>query len=338
MSGEILILTIDGDSHAEHVARLLAARGAKAVVFDPAGYPVRAVLDAAYHRDGRVRRRLRTETADVDLDRLTAVWFRRPQAPVAHPEIADPVARAHIEQECAVFAGDLWEQLDCRMVPAPRERVRLAQRKSSQLALAGRLGFELPDTLITNDPDEFLDFYNRHQGRIITKPLGVPTSLRADGDGVARMSEPVSTRDAAYADAIRFGPVVIQEYVPKRVELRVTVVGRAVFAAEIHSQESNHTRLDWRRYDPGSTRHEVHGLPPEVAERCVRIVRRLGLRYGAIDLILTPDGRYVFLEVNPSGQWLWIEKATGLPIGAALCDLLMYGTVGEETAHGAGRP
>ncbi|MFG1705080.1 MvdC/MvdD family ATP grasp protein [Nonomuraea sp. M3C6] len=333
MAGEILILTVDDDPHAEHVAGLLAARGAQAVVFDPADYPVRAVLDAAYSRDGQVRRRLRTGTADVDLDHLTAVWFRRPQPPVAHAEIVDAAARAHIEQECAAFAGDLWEQLDCRMVPAPREQVKLAQRKSSQLGLAGRLGFELPDTLITNDPGEFLDFYDRHEGRIITKTLGTPVTPRPDGENVGRLSEPVSTRDVAYADAIRFGPVIIQEYVAKRVELRVTVVGRAVFAAEIHSQESNHARFDWRRYDLGSTRHEVHRLPAGVAGRCVEIVERLGLRYGAIDLILTPEGRYVFLEVNPTGQWLWIERATGLPIGEALCDLLLYGEVKEETRH-----
>jgi glutathione synthase/RimK-type ligase-like ATP-grasp enzyme len=137
----------------------------------------------------------------------------------------------------------------------------------------------------------------------------------------------------AYAEAIRFGPVIVQEYVAKRVELRVTVVGRAVFAAEIHSQESNHARFDWRRYDLGSTRHEVHRLPAVVADRCVEIVGRLGLRYGAIDLILTPDGRYVFLEVNPTGQWLWIEKATGLPIGDALCDLLLHGEVADETGR-----
>lgn len=337
MSGTILILTCPGDVHAEHVAGLAAARGADPVVFDPADYPVRARIDAAYGPRGRVRRRLRTESAGVDLDALTAVWFRRPGLPAAHPEIADAAARTYVEQECAAFCGDLWDQLDCRMVPAPRARVKLAQRKSSQLALAGRLGFELPDTLITNDPDEFLDFYDRHEGRLITKALNLPWPAREDGEITARLTEAVSTRDAAYADAIRFAPVIAQEYVPKRVELRVTVVGRAVFAAEIHSQESNHARLDWRRYDLSTTRHQAHRLPGEVARRCVELVERLGLCYGAIDLILTPDGRYVFLEVNPSGQWLWIEKATGLPIGEALCDLLLYGEVGREIRNAARR-
>ena len=54
----------------------------------------------------------------------------------------------------------------------------------------------------------------------------------------------------------------------------------------------------------------------------VLLVRRLGLHYGTIDMVLTPDGRYVFLEINPNGQYLWIEKQSGLPITEAVCDLL----------------
>ena len=103
------------------------------------------------------------------------------------------------------------------------------------------------------------------------------------------------------------------------------MVGREVFAAEIHSQQTHHTRHDWRRYDLSHTPHFRHMLPPEVQERCVQLVERFELCYGAIDMILTPQGRYVFVEINPSGQYLWIEQETRLPISAAICDLLMAG-------------
>src|SRR6185312_12158775 len=105
-------------------------------------------------------------------------------------------------------------------------------------------------------------------------------------------------------------------------ELRITVVGRQVFAAEIHSQHSNHTRHDWRRYDRYATPYFRHELPGALQRRCIALVERMGLCYGAIDMVLTPDGRYVFLEINPNGQYLWIEQATGLPISDAICDLL----------------
>jgi glutathione synthase/RimK-type ligase-like ATP-grasp enzyme len=125
--------------------------------------------------------------------------------------------------------------------------------------------------------------------------------------------------------------VIFQAYVPKRFELRVTVIGNQVFAAEIHSQLTNHTRYDWRRYDLSRTPHLRHELPPEIQDKCVRLVEQLELSYGAIDMVLTPEGRYVFLEINPNGQYLWIEEQTGLPISAALCDLLMDPSKGESS-------
>jgi glutathione synthase/RimK-type ligase-like ATP-grasp enzyme len=116
--------------------------------------------------------------------------------------------------------------------------------------------------------------------------------------------------------------VIFQEYVPAVVDLRVTVVGDDIFAAGIHSQETRY-RVDFR-IDMNQASIEAHSLPGEV-ESCVReLIRRLGLVYGAIDMRLTPDGRYVFLEVNPAGQWLFIEGRTGQPITAAVARTLAH--------------
>jgi glutathione synthase/RimK-type ligase-like ATP-grasp enzyme len=108
-------------------------------------------------------------------------------------------------------------------------------------------------------------------------------------------------------------------------EIRVTVVDERVFAAEIHSQVPRPTQHDWRRYDPFSTPVHPHPLPAAEAERCARLLRRLGLRYGAIDLVLTPEGQYVFLELNSNGQYLWVERRTRLPISEAIAELLRRG-------------
>jgi glutathione synthase/RimK-type ligase-like ATP-grasp enzyme len=101
------------------------------------------------------------------------------------------------------------------------------------------------------------------------------------------------------------------------------VVGSQVFAAAIHSQISHRTRHDWRHYDFDRTPHEAHALPDRVSELCIELVRSLDLNFGAIDLVLTPGGDYVFLEINPSGQWLWIEELTDLPISEAIVDILV---------------
>jgi glutathione synthase/RimK-type ligase-like ATP-grasp enzyme len=255
--------------------------------------------------------------------RLSAVWLRRPSPPVAHPEIGDPTLRSYAEAECASFIEGVWHALPSRWVPAIWPVIERAAQKPTQLRLAGELGLELPPTLITNDPARFLEFYDTHDGNLVSK-LPSPAMTRTLGrSGVARYTQQVTRRDVGYADSIRYAPVIFQVYVPKRVELRITVVGEQVFAAEIHSQSANRTRLDWRRYDLQHTPHHPHALPDGVQRSCVELVRRLGLCFGAIDMVLTPDGRYVFLEINPNGQFLWIERAAGLPICDAICDLLV---------------
>jgi glutathione synthase/RimK-type ligase-like ATP-grasp enzyme len=129
-------------------------------------------------------------------------------------------------------------------------------------------------------------------------------------------------------EALPVMPVILQNYVEKRIELRITVVGERVFACAIHSQEGDAaTRVDWRN-DIGALRHESFTLPPEIEEKCVALVRDLGLEFSAIDMIVTPDGEYVFLESNACGQWLWLERRAGLPIAGTLADLLTSGTHG----------
>jgi hypothetical protein len=324
----ILILTEPMDPHADHVIQMLKARGAEFARFHPEDFPARASLSVGYAPDGPMRSLLRVGETAIDLARLQSVWTRRPRPPVPHEQIRDATVRDFVAEECQTFLRDLWNALDCRWVPAPPMAIRRAELKASQLRVASELGLELPPTLVTNSPDEFLDFYRQHNGDIITKLAGFGFHQSLSGHFM-RFTEVVSKRDVGYATSIQFCPVILQAYVPKRLELRITVVGQEVFAAEIHSQQTNHTRHDWRRYDLSHTPHFAHDLPPEVQARCVRLVERLGLCYGAIDMILTPDGRYVFLEINPNGQYLWVEQETGLPISAAICDLLLGGRGGD---------
>ena len=331
----ILILTSAGDTHADHVEGLLRDRGASCVRFDPAGFP-RARITMAYASDGPSRCTLRRDDEDIDLGSLGAVWYRRPGAPSAHEDIRDEQTRVFVEQESRAFLQDLWQSLDCRWLPGTHATVRDASLKASQLKVAAALGFELPPTLLTNDPADLLDFYRQHDGRIVSK-LVAQSIHTTVGPTFARYTELVSKRDLANANALSYCPVILQAYVPKRVELRITVVGRQVFAAEIHSQVSNHTRVDWRRYDDGQTPYRSHALPVGIESCCVALVEELGLCYGAIDMVLTPDGRYVFLELNPNGQYLWIEQETGLPISDAICDLLMVGSGVRESLQPGSR-
>jgi hypothetical protein len=316
----VLIVTGDFDPPADHVEQKLRKRGIPVVRFDPGKFPAEAALSVEFSPLGAMRAIMRLPDEEIDLGCQTGVWYRRPNRPVAHESIQQPMSRDFVDQEARGVMQDVWDMLDCPWVPAKPAVIRRAQLKATQLRQAASLGFELPPTLISNDPSEFLEFYRQHNGQIVSKVAGF-AFLDTVGQKFSRYTEVVTKRDVAYARSVRYCPAIFQAYVPKRVELRITVVGNKVFAAEIHSQRSNHTRHDWRRYALHQTPHLPHDLPEAIERRCLDLVALLGLRYGAIDMIVTPDERYVFLELNPNGQFTWIEELTGLPISDALCDL-----------------
>ena len=318
----ILILTAPDDVHADAVEAVLDRRGSSHLRFDPASFPTAAAITVELSAAGPARLVLRAAASTVDLSQVHSVWYRRPSRPAPCPDLDPPIAR-FVASESADLCADVWELLDATMVPGPRASVQRAQRKLTQLRIARSLGFEVPPTLVTTDPDEFLAFHTAHAD-LVSKQIGFTHAVELPGPDVAvRYTLPVTPRDLTHVDAIRLCPIIVQARVPKRSELRVTVVDGEVFAAEICSQESHRTAADWRRYDDEHCVLRPHRLPDAVAGRCVALTRALGLRFGAIDLVLTPDGRYVYLEINPNGQYLWTEDATGLAISAAIATLLM---------------
>jgi glutathione synthase/RimK-type ligase-like ATP-grasp enzyme len=322
------IFTRADDPHADVVASLLSEREIRFVRLDPGALPAHAMVSARFS-SGQFASSFATDGRVVDLTSLAVVWWRRPSPPTADGRLDEQTARS-VREESAVVLADLWAALPCAWVPTSPAALG-ARHKISHLVLAQAVGFELPSTVVTNDPHELLELYRETEGALISKRAG-SSFLSGRDSPFCRYTEVVSPRDIGYARAARYSPTIFQAYVPKRSEIRVTVVGKRIFAVEIDSQASNHSRHDWRRYDYLQTPYRPHDLPLEVEARCLELLRRLDLCFGAIDLILTPDDEYVFVELNPNGQYLWLEEATGLPISDAVCDLLV------ELAGGGSSP
>jgi glutathione synthase/RimK-type ligase-like ATP-grasp enzyme len=130
-------------------------------------------------------------------------------------------------------------------------------------------------------------------------------------------------------DQVANCPFTLQDYIEKDFELRITVVGEKVFACRMDTQKSSKSKEDFRRYDLDNTPHTAFTLPLDIEDRCRLLTRRLGLYFGAIDMIVDPKGSYHFLELNPNGQWLWTEDLAGLPISFAVADLLINPPVSQ---------
>lgn len=319
----LLVISEEADNHLPFLLPRLEERGIEYFCFDTAAFPSEIELEVGLDARGQLRGKLHGRAGSLDLARITAVWNRRPAPPTAAAAVIEPTHRAYAELQSRSLLDGLWELLDCRWLPARPAIDKRANTKLVNLAHAARLGFALSETLMTNHPPAFLDFYHACGGDLIAKQFAY-RDLKRDGQPYSYQvyTNQVRRRDLANLQSIRYAPAIFQRYVNKRVELRVTVVGDRVFAAAIDSQSSRSTQHDCRRYDDPSVAYDVHQLPADVAERCVRLVRSLELSYGAIDLILTPDGEYIFLELNANGQWAGIEERTGLPIADAIIDWL----------------
>lgn len=321
----ILILSAPHDPHAEAVAQKLRNRTAPYLWFDTAAFPAASQLSVSLEAAAPAQYLLQHEGKRIDLCEVRAIWHRRPGVPEPDERITDAKAREWVCQESQSLLEGIWNTLDCLHVPGVGHDRYAAENKLKQLVQASQLGFSIPRTLVTNRPSRLLDGFSTFEGRAITKVLSNPVVQRAgdDAEEWSAFTRPIHRRDLAYRAAIRYAPVIVQEYVPKLLEVRATVVGSQVFAAAIHSQNSQRTRHDWRHYDFARTPHEAHDLPERVSQLCIELVQSLNLNFGAIDLVLTPDGEYVFLEINPSGQWLWIQELTDLPISDAIAELLV---------------
>lgn len=303
----------------------LRERGADVLRLNTEGQPTKVGLVLALDSGG-VDGRIGHGERSARLGDVCSVWYRRPSEPEPSDEIEDPDDRWFSAQESEEALLGLWRTLDCTWVSHP-DAIEAASYKPAQLLRAAGLGFEVPRTLITNEPEEAKGFIEALSGAAVIKPLRFGLVRETDEYEDVIFTNRVREEDVRSGmGAVALCPCLFQEYVPKDVEIRATVVGKEVFAAEIHSQEIPEAQSDWRRASTADIPHLPHELPAPVADLCVRLVGHLGLNFGAIDLIRTPEGRYVFLEINPNGQWLWVELLTGLPITDSLVRLLMNET------------
>lgn len=266
------------------------------------------------------------EGKTVEVSEVKSIWYRRPHLPKPG-STTDPQYHDFVRKETQHVLFSLWTstpQENILWVNHPLPLTLLEFNKPYQMQAAREVGLVIPATLITTSPDQAVDFFEHWNGEVIIKTFGGHV-LKDEQERVLSIYTNRVTREQieAHGDEIRLVPIMLQNYVPKSFELRITAVGRRLFACAIHSQDSPRTRDDWRRYDFENVKHQPHQLPTQVETKLLELMRSLQLQFGAIDMIVTPDGEYVFLEVNPSGQWGWIETLTGMPISQAIAELLL---------------
>jgi glutathione synthase/RimK-type ligase-like ATP-grasp enzyme len=309
------------DGHFRPVLRELIGRGREVQIFDPGVFPEQATITVDSSPSGP-RAVIRWENQTIDLSTVGSIWYRRP----ANFNLPTELASGEVEWlrgECSALVRGLYANTDALWVSAPH-KIRHADLKLLQLRLAHQLGFQVPDYTVTNDPERARAFLAEHPDGVIVKGLWMPT-IQLDGRAGMIYTHLVTPGDMDEIETVRFGPTFLQALVPKARDIRVTVIGDQIFAAGIDSMTVAESRIDFRKAETMDLPHEPVTLPDPVANACLAIVKELGLQFGAIDLLETPEGDYVFLENNPNGQWYWVEMMTGQPMAKAMADLLERG-------------
>ncbi|MET9882586.1 ATP-grasp ribosomal peptide maturase [Streptomyces sp. NPDC006430] len=310
----VLVATEADDVTADMVITELNRRGVPVVRFNPADIGDGLTVSARYGiRPAQAAGRMRTPSRAAQLDDVRAVYWRRPTWP-AFPHLSSDDARFAAAQTRYGLGGVLHALDGPLWVNHPLRNAE-ADYKPHQLARAQRLGLAVPATLITNDLDDAREFVAAHPA-VIHKTLRA-TSYQRDGVSVVSWAEQVTADEID--DRVRVVPHLFQVRVDKTCDIRVLIVGRRVYAVRIESD-----LLDWRR-DYSALTYSVITLPAALEAALLAFLDAFGLASGSFDLAVDRAGKCWLLELNPNGQWGWLEEHTGLPMAAAFADLLTRG-------------
>lgn len=262
-----------------------------------------------------------TESETVDLvEEVGAIWYRRPGEPFEFSDEEEKPSQAtldYIREQWSAWIQSLQTIPGITWVNHPDANHRM-ESKIHQLRLADEIGFTIPETLVTNSGLDAVEMFGRMNDSVVSKALSSPLISNQDEFVFSvRLEEPPSEDDKS----LEVCPTIFQEPILPKTDYRVTVVGDTVLPVRIESESGKKIPVDWRT-EKENVRFVEDELPEKVENLCREYVADAGLLFGAIDLVET-SGEFVFLEINPNGEWGWLQKPWEVPIAQNLTDLLI---------------
>ncbi|MBI4993557.1 hypothetical protein HZC33_01175 [Candidatus Wolfebacteria bacterium] len=321
MKEAILILTNSEDGkHTDVVLEKLQQADQNVFRFDSDRFANGEIIIDFENNHRRCEFAMYSHDQVINSRNIKSVWYRRPNH--FNLQIQDLVQRNYAEQEIKNLLDGLWTMVpDIFWLSNPKS-LEQARKKLFQLKLARELGFLIPETIVTNDPNRVHEFFKTYNGKIVFKAFyheflnygdrafNIPTTL-------------ITEKHLEKLELVKKMPCLFQEFIDKKYELRITVVGQKIFPVKIYSQENSQTTVDWRNPEfINKLRYEVVSIPEALVKTCLTMLNELELSFGAFDFVVDKIGEIFFLEINPNGQWYWMESQTNVPISDAIVDIL----------------
>lgn len=318
MASTVLVVTALEDFTADKVIAALNEREVPVVRVDPADIGSALTFGFRIGQDSAVwGGRLRTASREVELGEVAAVYYRRPTPYASRFEHLPPQQRDFCVAEARHGLGGVLNHLHGATYVNHPAAVTRADFKPAQLARFAELGLTIAPTLVTNDVEQVRKFAAEHE-HIIYKPF---RGLPAGEDGHAGAIWAQRVNPDSFDDALAVTAHLFQAEIPKTGDVRVTVVGRQVFAQHVAAPDG---ALDWRRGDWDELIHTAITVPAPIEAALHSYLSSFGLVFGCFDFALTGDGddpeHWTAIECNPNGQWGWLPDAPA--ITEAFTDIL----------------
>lgn len=311
----ILIVSSLTDDHATSVIKKLNTKGVPCYLFDTSAYPKNVQLISEY--DSKMKELSLWDDSlnkNIDLQKIKVAWWRRPLPITIHEEIKDYNAIQFTYSECFAALSGVWQTMDACWINDP-VLDDAASKKIFQLKVASETGFKIPKTCITN----YLTTANKFVESLTDKKIIYKSFLATKQ--AWRETRVLRQEEMDHLENVKFAPVIFQEFIPAMVDLRITVIGKQIFCIAIDTSKSDY-EYDYRVDLPNAV-IKPHNLPSNLKVLLLKFMKRLGLIYGAIDMRLTPDGEYYFLEINTAGEWQFLEEKSTLKITDYFVDFLV---------------
>lgn len=254
---------------------------------------------------------------------IEAVWYRKLWAITPPPDLDPDFLKIYAQEYGTmrnIFFGSL-QHLPWMNPMTPDHEI--SKNKLRQLDIASRNGLHIPKSLFTNNPEKARSFfYKECKGNMIAKLHGsLSRSMR--GDAPFFPTTAIRENDLEQLDTLTLCPMIFQELVPKAYELRIIYVDGTFFTGKIDAGTSVRGKTDWRIATDTNPDWEPYELPGDICLALTRMMRQTGLFFGALDMIRHKDGRYIFLEVNPQGEWGMLQRDLKYPIGETIAEKLI---------------
>lgn len=251
----------------------------------------------------------------IEVKSIKAIIIRRPSIPNLHK---DEAKNRFLSREVLFGLRAFLESTSAIWMNHPNSN-SVASSKPRNLWLASSLGLKVPQTLLSSDRIEISNWLEEQKKSVI-KAISYGLIERKNSAEMAFTQRIPKSFDLS-EDIIPGVPIYLQEEIEKEADIRVTIVGNKVFPAML-TQEGN--QIDWRAAN-SEAKWRPYKLPKSICDACTKLCNELQLEFAAIDLVKSTYGDYFFLELNPNGQWVWIEEETGLQISDAIVEHLSNG-------------